>query len=443
VADMTDKVRKRLSQLFALLGSDNVHEREVARQKLDEWLRKNKRNWNDLVELLQTGSSDVAWQDDEQAETAAPNVRSINALELVKYVLEQYVDMQPHEYIGWALWILHSHVFNRFMVSPRLAFTSPVRGCGKTTAFALTEALSARAQRMDGVTAAAIYRMIDSMHCTLLIDEADNLGLMANGSLRAVLNSGHRKGGRITRVIRDQPKRFSTFAPMAIAAIGILPLPIMARSIVIHMERTDGTHVLKRLEASEIDDPNSELNIIYRQIFEWARGITLDPDPEMPAELRNRPADNWRPLLSVADSFGPAWSKAAREAAITFHRSYHDEDIGVVLLADILTIFNTTRADRIASEQLVAHLNDMDDAGWSEWRGLRDDQRPRPLSQAQPALILKNFGIRPRSIWPPRRKPGAKSRKGYLRSQFEKAWRQYCSQDGTAAQNSNVRQLRK
>jgi hypothetical protein len=114
---------------------------------------------------------------------------------LVKYVLEQYVDMQPHEYIGWALWILHSHVFNRFMVSPRLAFTSPVRGCGKTTALALTEALSARAQRMDGVTAAAIYRMIDSMHCTLLIDEADNLGLMANGSLRAVLNSGARAGG--------------------------------------------------------------------------------------------------------------------------------------------------------------------------------------------------------------------------------------------------------
>jgi hypothetical protein len=405
-------------------------------------LRKNRKNWNDLVELLRTGASDATWpDDDERAKAPQQSKKTICALELVHYILGEYVDLRPHEYLAAALWVLHTHVFKQFLVSPRLALTSPVRDCGKTTLLSLLEVLSARAQRMDGVTAAVIYRMVDQTHGTLLVDEADNLGLTANGPLRAVLNSGHRKGGAITRVIRDQPKRFSTFAPMAIAAIGSLPLPIMARSIVIHMERSEGARVLRQLNAGELDDTNSALNAIYRQVFHWAKSITLDPNPEMPTELRNRPADNWRPLFSIADSFGPAWGAAAREAATTFRRGYHDEDAGVTLLADIRTVFDATRADRMTSGQLVGFLCDMDDAGWCEWRGLRDDQQPRRLSQAQLAQILRPFGIRPRSVWPPRRQDRSKSAKGYLRSQFERAWRQYCPGDGTAAHRSNVRQL--
>jgi len=217
----------------------------------------------------------------------------------------------------------------------------------------------------------------------------------------------------------------------------------MARSVVIHMSRTDGTRRFRRLNGTEIDDSNSDLSVVYRQIFHWAKNVKLDPDPEMPPELRNRAADNWRPLLAIADSFGPASGKAAREAALEFQRGYHDEDVAVVLLFDIRVIFNATRAVSIASEQLVGFLNDMDDGGWSEWRGVHDDQQPRPLSQSQLAFILKPFGIRPRSIWPPHRKPGSKSRKGYTRESFEKAWAQYCSGDGTAAQQGKIRLLRR
>ena len=72
--------------------------------------------------------------------------------------------------------------------------------------------------------------IIDRVGGTLLVDEADNLGLRENGILRGVLNSGHRKGGNIRRVIKGAPKAFNTFAPMAIAAIGFLPMPLMRRS---------------------------------------------------------------------------------------------------------------------------------------------------------------------------------------------------------------------
>jgi hypothetical protein len=134
-----------------------------------------------------------------------------NALEFVLFILEKYIDMKPHESIAAALWVLHTHVFQRFVVSPRLAFTSPVNGCGKTTALAVIEQLAFRPERMDNATPAVLYHLIDRLGGTLLVDEADNLGLRENGILRGVLNSGHRKGGNIRRVIKGAPKKFSTF----------------------------------------------------------------------------------------------------------------------------------------------------------------------------------------------------------------------------------------
>jgi hypothetical protein len=273
----------------------------------------------------------------------------------------------------------------------------------------------------------------------LLVDEADNLGLNVNGILRAVLNSGHRKGGSIRRVIKGAPKKFSTFAPMAIAAIGSLPLPLMQRSIIVHMEKSTGGDI-ERFDTGDAVT-TGRINIVYGFVTRWAHSKpALNLNPNLPKDLKNRAADNWRPLISIADSFGPAWGKIARETAIAFTHAYHDEDAGVVLLADIRTIFNRTTADRMASEDLITALLDIEESGWSEYRGMRDDQQPKKLSQGEMARLLKPFGIRPRSVWPLKRHKNSKSRKGYYRRQFEDAWKRYCDEPaGTPAQDSKIR----
>jgi hypothetical protein len=56
-----------------------------------------------------------------------------------------------------ALWIAHSFVYQRFMVSPRLALASPVRRCGKTTALSLLGALSHRGERFDDLSPAVLW----------------------------------------------------------------------------------------------------------------------------------------------------------------------------------------------------------------------------------------------------------------------------------------------
>jgi hypothetical protein len=109
-----------------------------------------------------------------------------------------------------------------------------------------------------------------------------------------------------------------------------------------------------------------------------------------------------------------------------------------MLLGDIRTIFQTRGFDRIASSALVEALLELDDGAWNEWRGPRDDRQPRKLTRGELSRLLSPFDIRPRTIWPLRRGPGDKSSRGYLRSQFEEAWRRYCPRDDTTTHPNKI-----
>jgi len=434
---ITNKALKRLRDLHAMLGSPG--ERDNAWRKIDAWLAKYGKTWNDVAELLHDPSvaAQRAYHDPRDAtaaQTAAQQAAStgtaITPLDLIRHLLEQYVWLEPHECVAVALWIVHTHVFDQFMVTPRLALMSPVPNCGKTTVLDLIACMSARAEKSDNITAAAIYHAVDEERRTLLADEFDNLEIAVKGTLRSVFNSGYRRGGSVTRLFRGRRRRFNTFAPLALASIGGLPLPLMSRSLAIKMVRYTGAQNLRRFDANDTDD----LNIVYAHTLMWSREVRLNWDPPMPEQLRGRLADNWRPLIAIADACGPAWGAEARAAALVFARSYHnDDDLGVLLLHDIRAIFDARGVDRLFSKILVEALRAMDDAPWSEWRGVHDNQTPRPLSQAQLAAILKWFDIRPRSIWP-LREASNRSATGYYRSMFESAWRAYC--DGEAGRSA-------
>src|SRR5262245_10126388 len=227
------KDRKRVRDLFAMLGSSNLQEQATARRKLDALLKRLGKTWNDLPELLHAQAS--APRSDPRDAGPVPDMPgNVFPPDLVRHAVEQHVALAtPHDYVAVTLWILHTHVFDKFMVSPRLVLTSPVRGCGKTTLLDIYSLLVAGGEKSDSITAALIYHLIDRQRCTLLIDEADKLELSAKGVLRAVLNSGHRKGGVRRHLVNGQPCKFSTFAPIALASIGGLTLPLMSRSIVI------------------------------------------------------------------------------------------------------------------------------------------------------------------------------------------------------------------
>ena len=383
---------------------------------------------------------EIKRQDDENKatakatfDTAAVDSHQVNALELVHHLLQEWSDVKPHEYVGCALWILHAHVFNRFEVTPRLATLSPVRGCGKTTLLKIIERLTPDAMRYAEISAATLFRTIDANQPVVLIDEGDNQGLKIDRTKRSVLNDGYERGGRVGRSPGGIRQEYSIFAPAAIAAIGTLPLPLMQRSIVITMHRSKRDD-LKTKEMLNTPAETNRLEAVRRLIVMWAQSVAaFDKNPKLPKILRLRVADNWRVLISVADSFGNAyWSKAARDAAIAFAAGYHDEDAPVALLTDIRTIFNRLRVDRIKSLELAQELHQLEDGVgiWSAWCGDNDDQAPHAITQGEIAHLLRRFNrieLRPRPLFElgSRNSRGVAGR-GYYRKQFEPWWAIYC-----------------
>jgi hypothetical protein len=302
----------------------------------------------------------------------------------------------------------------------------------------------AKPDKFDSVTTSVIFHVIDASHPTLLIDEADNLALalQPNSTMRAVFNSGHRKGGTLAIREKGETRRFHLFGPLALAlpnATGGLPRTLNSRCIRVIMARADGRRKLLKYDAN---NPDPALDTVYRQILLWRRDLdALNPAPELPSSIRNRFADNWLPLISIADALG--YGPQAREAMLKFAKEFQDADARITLLASIKKVFDSSGIDSMPSKLLLDELHALNDADWKEFLGIKGEQQPHRLKDSELAILLRDFKIRPSTIWPLNRTADSKSAKGYRRSQFEKVWRTYCTDEDedTAAHTSRVKSL--
>ena len=57
-----------------------------------------------------------------------------------------------------------------------------------------------------------------------------------------------------------------------------------------------------------------------------------DADPTMPDGVHGRAADNWRPLLAIADLAGAEWPERARRIAVKLSGRLEDDSFGPLLL---------------------------------------------------------------------------------------------------------------
>jgi hypothetical protein len=214
-------------------------------------------------------------------------------LDEITDTIRTFVIMPPHAAEAIALWIMHTHLFDRFLISPRLALRSVTKQCGKTTTLDILTRVVRRPLPTVNTSPAALFRIAESDQPTLLVDEADTF-LNDNEELRGIINSGHRQGGVVLRVEGDQheARAFATFAPCAIAAIGSLPGTIMDRSVVIDLARRKPNETITAFRL----DRTAVLDDIARRIVRWAED-NADAigarDPEMPPGLYNRAADNF------------------------------------------------------------------------------------------------------------------------------------------------------
>jgi len=309
-----------------------------------------------------------------------------------------------------ALWVMHTWLVNECTISPRLAITSPTKGCGKTTILRFLNKVVCRPKRAGSISPAALFRLVEQCQPTIMLDETEKY--IEHGSdLHALLNEGHCKGGTVVRVLgeKSELREFSIFSAVAFARNGRLPDDLEQRSIVIEMQRRRPNETLVELR----EDRCEALENIARMCARWVEGIKLDGyDPNM-GGLINRNADNWRPLFAIADIIGFDWPERIREAAAVLGPR-ESCSTSTVLLADIKAAFDEKNVDRLASADLCEALTAMEGRPWADWKA------GKALTPNQLARLLKPFRVIPDSV-----RVGNRTPKGYYRFQFEEPWQRY------------------
>src|SRR5262249_49044689 len=231
-------------------------------------------------------------------------------LDALRAVIRRYIMLPPGADVAIPLWIMHAWTHDACEISPILCLTSPTKRCGRTSVVILLHSLPPPSELAANVGTASIFRYVEAEHPTLLIDEGDSF-LSDNDEMRGVLNSGHTKAGatviRVEEVNGEHvAKRFSTWAAKAIALIKLPPDTLVDRSIVVRLMRKPKGLTVERLRKRDSDE--------FRHLRSWAirwasdHGLKLiDADPPVPDTLHDRAADNWRPLLAIADLAGGQW----------------------------------------------------------------------------------------------------------------------------------------
>lgn len=307
--------------------------------------------------------------------------------------IERFCVLPDHAAPLIAAWVVHAWAHDAADISPVLAFTSPEKRCGKSTAMAVVHALAPRAEIAANMTAGVMFRLIEKHKPTLLIDEADTF-LEARAEMRGMINGGHnRQLAFVWRCEGDdhEPRRFNVWAPKAVAMIGNLPDTLEDRALVIKLKRKDGGEAIERMRATRVN----ELLPIRRMSARWVADNIIkltNAEPKVPDELNDRAQDNCRILCAIADVAGDDWPVRIRTALVGMAASRAGDEPkskGVMLLTDLAEILKRWKGDRIKSADLVTELTAIEDGPWAVWRG------GEPITARMVASLLKPYDVHP------------------------------------------------
>jgi hypothetical protein len=413
----------------------------LAKVGIDDWLAAG----NDIRTLPQLTRTEPlpppgAGTKAKTARTDLPTQDGAALLEDVRAFVGRYCRLPSDEALtAVALWAAHTHLIDTFESTPRLALLSAEPASGKTRVLEVLALLVPRPVPNVSTTPAALFRMVagEAGPPTILFDEIDTIfGPRAKPAeeLRGLVNAGHRRGASAYRCVGEGTAQtvqaFPAYAAMALAGLGNLPDTVATRSIVIPMRpRLREEEPVTPFRTREAEPPGYELR---DRLAVWAEQVRADAVgyvPEMPAEVTDRPADVWEPLLTVAELAGGDWPERARTACRKMVRSAvtdrAESSLGVRLLHDIREILNPTDSaplDEMTTEALLRALGEDKTAPWVEI--CRGD----PINARKLASLLRPYGIKSENL-----RPDAKTQqKGYRRSSFVDAWRRYLPEpDGT------------
>jgi Protein of unknown function (DUF3631) len=331
----------------------------------------------------------------EEIEPWAHEVNGASLLDTLVETFVMYLVLPAGAADALALWVLFAYAHEAFDVSALVIVSSPTSQCGKTRLLEVLFVLTPKADLSVDPSDASLYRAIEEHHPSLLLDESDGLDFKTRKALRSLFNSRHyRTTAWVRRCVGDgaamEVRNFSTWCPKVLAGIGRLPDTMTNRAVVIRMERKPRS---ARVEPFRLPRVRAALEPVRSQAARWARDHLdelRDAEPDVPEGLTDRQADNWRPLLAIAEAAGGAWPARARRAATALSSILDTDDVSLKeqLLVDVASFAAAYPEAVVPTAELLAHLHQMEERPWNEWGRQRKPMTPHAL-----AAELRGFKV--------------------------------------------------
>jgi hypothetical protein len=352
----------------------------------------------------------------EESEPWGEAVDTAELLAAIEAKFRRYVVATDAVVVATALWTPFTYVVEIATHATKLLYTSPVKDAGKSTALHVARWMVQRAYAAVEATGAVLFRIIDRLKPTLLLDEADTLFARRSSSLAHIINeSWTNSGSKIPRA-KASGKGYDEYDVYGAQLIGMkglrMPDTTQSRCIICRF--------WPKLPNEQVDEftyqDDDEFKVIRRKLMRWAvdNAVTLRAaKPSFPPGFNNRIRTNWKLLLAIADLAGGEWPERARNAALELEADRDEQSEEIRLVAGTYDVWRSAEEVRTA-ESLCAALAAHPSGEWADFRG------KGPIGKHQLAAILREFGIRSFTGHPTKR--SNLTRSSYRRAQFEPLW---------------------
>jgi hypothetical protein len=296
-----------------------------------------------------------------------------------------------------SLWAIMTWCFDKFDVIPYLVITAAVKGAGKTTFAELIARLSFNPVQWGSATPATMYRMLGEKDgkMSLFVDEAEDMTRESTaGALRAVLNVGFRRGGKVARTgAGGKVEEFPAFCPKELTLIGNVFDTLRDRSIVLWLQK-GGPEALARLKDYDFSMADGEAGAIVGSEFNPAVGTIRHTLANIPAVMAVRPAflsgrdrDIWAAIFGLAaalkldDATIDRLTRVAadismekksdatkRPARAESESAANDANVSEKLVRDVARVFREGE-EKLFTVTVIERLKGLVDGGWNKYRG--------------------------------------------------------------------------
>lgn len=230
----------------------------------------------------------------------------IELYEKIKGKLLEYIDFTEK---GMAdvltLWIIGTYLYSVFPSFPYIYLMGSKRS-GKTKVLAFAEGLAYNAMFTMNISSASLFRLVEDLGTTLLIDESEQLNNPERrAEFRALLLQGYKQGGEVVRVEGDVNKTVTSFlvySPKMLGNIGGIEDVLEDRTVPFIMQRSKDL-VISNKWPPENGWPHirDELYAFALEYYQEIRAVfgELNPPSANGRTVIGREWELWHPLFAL------------------------------------------------------------------------------------------------------------------------------------------------